>query len=281
MKFKPGNIFPLAAWFIVQHGLSLLKKFLFPEVVVAYALQTSRYSFDESVLSGKNGGHVMDAHRAHAYFRLLTDPEARKNVTLVATVLYGQAQNQEWNDTLLEEEARVKGLPTPAEIALCYDLDRAKALCNGKRAAPIAAAEKPIQRHGRAIVLDFLSMSASADAAKLMRDAGLHVTTRFAFSQLPNLCGYLSAGWAVMLRALGLDFAELDMATAAAINTPPFAHQQNTKLDIDDPRAIWLSDDQILKLAHIDNPDQPNTPPTWLHGPAPINYSFAPHFSTP
>ena len=272
LKFKPGNLFPLAAWFISQHGLSFLKKFLFPEVVVAYALQTSRYSLDESLLSGKNGGNVLDPQRSHAFFRLMNDEEARKNVTLVSTVLYGAQNNQQWTDELLDIEAQAKGLPAPAELALCYDLDRAKKLCRDKKVVPTNAADKPTQRHGRFIILDFLSTAASADAARLMRDAGLHEKTHFAFSQLPNACGYLAAAWAVMLRALALDFTDLDMATASAVNTVQFIRDQNVKLGIDDPRAVWLTDDQILRLATMDNPDAGQASPAWLSGPAPINY---------
>ena len=75
-----------------------------------------------------------------------------------------------------------------------------------------------------------------------------------------------------MLRALGLQFTDLDMQTAAAINTVPFIAQQNVKLGIGNPRAEWLTDDQILKLASVDNPDADETAPGWLSGPAPINY---------
>jgi hypothetical protein len=182
LKFKPGNIFALAAWFISQHGLSLLKEFLYPEVVVAWALSTNRYSLDESILTGKNGGSVLDPHRSHAFFRLMADPNARDNATLVSTVLYGRDGAQQWTDPVLDAAAQAKGLPTPSELALCYDLDKAKALCRKQNVAPQAAAEKPPQRSGRFIVLDFLSLAASADAAKLMRDAGLLAYTRLSAS---------------------------------------------------------------------------------------------------
>jgi hypothetical protein len=185
--------------------------------VVAWALSTNRYSLDESILTGKNGGSVLDPHRSHAFFRLMADPNARDNATLVSTVLYGRDGAQQWTDPVLDAAAQAKGLPTPSELALCYDLDKAKALCRKQNVAPQAAAEKPPQRSGRFIVLDFLSLAASADAAKLMRDAGLHQTVRFAFNQIPNACGYLAAAWVVMLRALGVDFVDLDMATASAV----------------------------------------------------------------
>ena len=271
LKFKPGNIFPLAAWFINQHGLSYLKKYLYPEVVIAYALQTTRYSFDESIMTGKNGGEPLNAQRSHAYFRLLNDAESRKNVSLVAIVLYGEDGTQQ-SDSTLDEEAKSKGIPTPHEIAKCYDLDKAKIFCAKQQSVPTTPTERPKQHHGRFIVLDFLSMAASAEAAKLMRDAGLHSKTLFDFSQLPNACGYLAAGWAVMLRALGLDFTNLDMATAAALNTVQFIAGQNAKININTAPAVWLTDDQILALASADNPDGHNTAPSWLMGPAPINY---------
>ena len=100
-------------------------------------------------MSGKNGGNVLDPHRSHAFFRLLNDPDARKNVTLVSTVLYGSENNQRWSDEMLEIEATAKGLPSPAELALCYDLDKAKQLCKDKKAKPTNVAEKPTQRRGR------------------------------------------------------------------------------------------------------------------------------------
>ena len=42
--------------------------------------------------------------------------------------------------------------------------------------------------------------------------------------------------------------------------------------------AFWLSDDQIQQLATIHNPDRPHTSPSWLHGPAPINF-WEKHFA--
>ena len=91
--------------------------------------------------------------------------------------------------------------------------------------------------------------------------------------RLPGRCM-----WAVMLRALGLDFTDLDQVTAGAVNTVQFIRAQNVKLNIPQPHAVWLTDDQIHRLATVDNPDAPGTNPAWLSGPAPINY-FNTHFT--
>ena len=64
------------------------------------------------------------------------------------------------------------------------------------------------------------------------------------------------------------------MEQAAEINTPSFIHLQNIKLGKEalNEEGVFLTGDEVLHLVHIDNPDDPGTSPTWLSGPAPINY---------
>ena len=123
-------------------------------------------------------------------------------------------------------------------------------------------------------------MSASKLAADMMEHAGLARRTIFTKTQLPNACGYDAAAWACELRALGLAFQTYPEEEAAAYNTPEFIQLFND--DLGHPsaggEAFWLSDDQIQQLATIHNPDRPHTSPSWLHGPAPINF-WEKHFA--
>ena len=41
--------------------------------------------------------------------------------------------------------------------------------------------------------------------------------------------------------------------------------------------TTWLEGDDIVGLAHADNPDAPGTSPSWLSGPGPLNFFYV-HF---
>lgn len=131
------------------------------------------------------------------------------------------------------------------------------------------------QRRGRFLVIDFLSTGASREAIDTMTQAGLAGVGLRTTSQLPNACGYLAAGWACELRAHGNEFHEYSMAQATALNDPAFiAFNNNAALDLAHlgSSASWLTGDQILAVASYSNPDGNGQAPSWLSGPAPLNF---------
>ena len=61
-------------------------------------------------------------------------------------------------------------------------------------------------------------------------------------------------------------------------NDPDYIAAANARLGIPGGRrASWLTGDQILELAHLNNPDGVTTGPSWLSGPYPYNL-WATHF---
>ena len=94
LDFKVGNAHVLAAWFVVQHELQILSRWLTLSIVVGLALQTGNYRLDESMLVGKNGGEPMATARSDAYFSLsihaLSNNSALRDlVPCIDTTLHG------------------------------------------------------------------------------------------------------------------------------------------------------------------------------------------------
>jgi hypothetical protein len=105
--------------------------------------------------------------------------------------------------------------------------------------------------------------------------SGLPTRTMFSHTQATGYnCGHNSAGWAMLLRALGAEFTELDSNDAAAINTMEFAGEQNIVLGKPVDATDWLSGDDIVTLVTHSNPDSPGTEAGWLRGPGPLNFWY-------
>ena len=74
----------------------------------------------------------------------------------------------------------------------------------------------------------------------------------------------------------------LDMETAAQVNTAAFIAHANQQIGgyhaALGEQAAWLTGDEILNIAHANNPDAPQTAPAWLSGPGPMNF-WQTHFA--
>ena len=53
-----------------------------------------------------------------------------------------------------------------------------------------------------------------------------------------------------------------------------YVEAQNLHLERADlgAQAMWLSGDDVQRLATVHNPNGPGTSPAWLSGPGPLNY---------
>ena len=283
LSFGTGNLFVLATWFIHQHGLEPLKDALNLALTITYALETARYRVEETVVTGRNGGVAIDPVRSQAMFALgLADHNNTKETYgLVTQVLYGDRDGV--CDAAQEcrmKRCRERGIPTTTDLVKNYNLAAAKDL-----AKRFASPSGP-RATGRFIVLDFLSLSASANARDHMLSAGLYGRTIFTNTQRPNICGYLSAGWACEMRNLAPDFDSFDGETAETINSPEFVQRANLVLGKESLGSTGdlLTGDEILRLAAEFNPDVPIEPrigadgqpidrsTKWLSGPAPYNH---------
>jgi hypothetical protein len=119
-----------------------------------------------------------------------------------------------------------------------------------------------------------LGTAQARSVAELMTQSGLTPHTIFLHNQLPDSCGYNSEAHACMVRELGDQFHTLDEHIAASVSTPGFIRLQNEKLNKGElgTTAYWLTGDDILHLAFLDNPDGASTSPSWLSGPGPLNF---------
>ena len=77
-----------------------------------------------------------------------------------------------------------------------------------------------------------------------------------------------------MLRALRTQFTELTHDMASVINVETYAQAQNLRLGREALDVTWLTGDEIVSLAKMDNPDNTDTEPEWLSGPGPLNYFY-------
>lgn len=268
LPFKLGNMFTLAAWFVAHHSLDVLKPYLTLPLVIAWALETKQYRIDDSVLTGRSGGLTLDPARANAFFSLSMADVSQPSVTLplIEAVLFGSGTTA--CTTSRDGECLLAGIPTTTELYQ-YTLEQAKAVCEGR--CPVVTSEVPkASNGGRFIVIDLLHSQQATQAVTLMREAGLVGPAIFGKDQLPDACGYLCAGWAVLLRTLGPAFDTLDASTARSLNTEAFLVAQNNVLS--KASTVWLTDDDILSLVTTSNPDAPNSDPHWLAGPGPFNF---------
>ena len=130
------------------------------------------------------------------------------------------------------------------------------------------------QRQGRGIVIDLLGSPVAQMVSNRMAQAGLAMRTLSEHSQAtPYQCGHNSAGWCVMLRALGNNFQDLTIEQAREINVEEFNRAQNVRLGKPAGSTEWLSGDEVVRLINLDNPDGVREP-MWLSGPAPLNLFY-------
>ena len=274
LDFKVGNAHVLAAWFVVQHGLQVLSRWLTLSIVIGLACQTGNYRLDESLLCGKSGGESMNAARSDAYFTLTMygfskTTSLRELVPCIDTILHG-APRSHMRTNGVDMGVGHAAVPSTYDIVQRHSLSTLKALAvalngaSGRRTHPKASSG------GRSIVLDWLSMPQSRDTQTMMEAAGLASRACFSRDQLPDACGYLATGWAAMLRSLKDAFQSLECSVAAEINVPPFIATANAHLQLPTKDAVQLTSDQILQLAAAINPDGPGSA-SWLHSPMPQN----------
>lgn len=267
LTVQVGSLFTLCAWFVSQHKLSRLAKYLTIPIIVAWALETKKYGLDDSLLVGKHGGGILDRKRAQAFFQLASSNVSKPHLTipLIETVLFG---NTEPTSTEFDTECHDASLPTTSELASWWNLQRAKDFCRD-----LEDTLEGSRRTGEFIVIDFLGTVQAHDAMSHMTNAGLAGRGILRYDQLPNACGYNSAAWSCMLRELGPNFHSLSEDNALAVNNPEMIKAINFKLG-KGPTAVadWLSDDDILQAVTFDNPDGEMQSPHWLSGPAPMNF---------
>ena len=269
LSFTIGNTFIICAWFISQHNITKLAPVLTPAIIIAFALSTMSYRVDESVITGKNGGQVLDPARAQAYFQLsvaTNDTHAKDLVPLVETVLFGSPLN---HSTTINAACGV----STSQVAR-YSLDDAQLMCNAFDDQRTSATTDRSNNRGRFLVIDFLHTAQAREAADTMEAAGLARATHFNSHQLPDACGYLAAGWACELRHLGTQFQEMTHEIAAQVNTAEFIETQNlirSRTDLG-PTAEWLTGDEIQGMVTLNNPDGSGRDPGWLAGPAAMNH---------
>lgn len=279
LTFKVTNLLVLAAWFIQQHKLTPLARYLTLSLTMAYALETGNYILDDSLIIGRSGATRLDPERTQAMFELsvaadVSQPSA--TVPLIETVLYGAPLPP--NHTH-DDECRRRGLPTPSELIANVNLAGAKEVCAASLRSHLTQSITRAPRApngGKFLVVDFLSSTASASAAALMREAGIESKTIFRTDQMANACGYLAADWACMARARGMEFDGLDEMTTRSANEERRIHELNFELGIEKPNAgsaaVWLLGEQILEIATAINPDGPGRNAAWLSGPGPFNF---------
>ena len=195
LAFKLGNKVTLAVWFVHHHQLDQLYVQLTLPLIIAWALETTKYRLDDEVISGKYGGVALDAARTQAMLQLCfvasAAPPARTTVPLIETVLFG-AEQVKPHDNGVAMGAGRRDVPSTRELH-GYSLAEAKALAAVLRAQgpPQNAHADSVDVHphgGRGIVLDLVSCCASAEAADLLTRTGLECTTVFGTTQLPNAC---------------------------------------------------------------------------------------------
>ena len=278
LAFKLGNKLTLAVWFVHSHKLDELRDQLSLPLIMAWALETSKYRIDDELVHGRYSGTTLDAARTHAMLKLCflasASPLARVTVPLIETVLFGAEQLHPTNNGRVQGLGKL-GLPSTHEL-INTSLKEAKSLCLELRKEGGQSTTEPhVHAHGgHAIVLDFLGCAASAEAARELERTGLTCATVFGMNQLPNSCGYLSGGWVCSLRQLGNEFHTFTNENASMFNTTEWVTQGNMHLNLldDEDTAVWLTGDQVQQLVTAVNPDAPGTSPGWLSGPGPLNY---------
>ena len=271
-----ANVVDMGRWFAHKEGLRALLPVASVAARVAWMLQTDNYYLDAKVVTGDKGA-PLDEARTEALNCLLDDPRARENVALIRCVLYGPSAMLAGGRAAVDVHKMVPavfGLPTREQVDRMA-LHEARVFVNKFNfAATAPAARPPPVQIGVAVVVDLVSSAASAQAASMLTAHGFLVHSLFATDQYVNACGHLAEMSAVMLRAAGNQFDELCLAQVESCNKYDCIRGQELKLGRSLPQnaaPAMLSDDQILRLASIDNPDAPGMPPTWMPGPGPFN----------
>ena len=224
LKWEQGNYHPMAKWFIAHHELFSLARIFTLAIVIALSLSTGAYMIDEAIITGKNGGVPLAENRSDALFKLDTiqgAPEfGPELVALVETVMYGAPRN---HPTTNGQAAVIVGhLSLPSTYALVnnkYSLESLKVLSNTLYEQLDLTADAPTRR-GRFFVFDYLNFPHSSQAVDIMAGSGLTPgSICLRTDQLPNMCGYLCAGVALLLHGNGLEFADIPCATLPALNS--------------------------------------------------------------
>ena len=280
LAFKLGNKVTLAVWFVHQHKLDELHGQLTLPLIIAYAIETTKYRLDDEVMHGKYGGATLNPARTQAMLDLCflasSAPPARVTVPLIEIILFGAVQPHP------RDNGRVMGsdmidVPSTHEL-MQSSLKEIKLLSaaireqSGKTTAETAV--HPLGGH--AIILDYMGTAASAEAARELERIGLTTKTLFAMNQLKSSCGYLAGGWVCALRQLGAEFDTLTHENASMFNTAEWITQSNMHLSkvpsTGEDTAEWLTGDEVQELVTAVNPDAPGASPGWLSGPGPLNY---------
>ena len=277
------NLLQFSRWFVLKEGMRALLPVASVAVRTAWMLQTDNYYLETKVING-NAGAPLDEARMEALNCLLDDPRARENVAIVRCVLYGAPTVTRAARDVHQMLPSVLGLPTREQVDH-MTLHEAKAFaCKFNSAAaergpaPMAAggAARPpaATRIGVAVIVDLAGSAASARAAAMLHAHGFQVHSLVANDQFVNACGHIAEMAAVILRATGNRFDELPLEQIQAVNRFDCIRVQEAKLG----RALqeqaapnMLTDDEIIQLASLDNPDARGTPPTWMPGPGPFN----------
>ena len=290
-----GNLFTITPWFISEHGLMALHQYISLALTVSWALATTRYRLDESVIAGKNGGLPLDPVRSAALFKLSVMPRSalqdiNRTLPLVQNVLHAKTSEC---DTTDDDYCWANNLPTCTELHT-YSLDQAKAWCvaNARHdscAQAAACADDETQeaelasqtsRNGRAVVIDFFSNPSSMAARHLFAEAGLEVNSLFSRNQLPMACGYLSAAWACALRERGDEtFFDYTLEDAATFNHPAYIQQVNTHI-LNRPHLgttadpSMLTGEDVIRIVTTCNPDRSDRTrgAKWFSSPMPMNF---------
>ena len=279
LKWEQGNYHPMAKWFIAHHELFSLARIFTLAIVIALSLSTGAYMIDEAIITGKNGGVPLAENRSDALFKLDTiqgAPEfGPELVALVETVMYGAPRS---HPTTNGQAAVIVGhLSLPSTYALVnnkYSLESLKLLSNTLHEQLDLTPDAPTRR-GRFFVFDYLSFPHSNQAVNIMAGSGLTPgSICLRTDQLPNMCGYLCAGVALLLHDLGLEFADIPCARLPALNSQAFLEAANARLNIQSNDATQLLGDQILGLASIMQAEANagSNDVGWMHSPSPYNY---------
>ena len=94
LSIKLGGLFTMINWFVARHKLTAIAKYVSISIVVAWALETGRYRLDESFITGRSGGGILDPGRSQAMMDLSFANTSRPSETipLIETILLGEPQ---------------------------------------------------------------------------------------------------------------------------------------------------------------------------------------------
>jgi len=275
VPLNSANVLDVGRSFLLKEGLRALLPVASVAVRVAWMLQTDNYYLDAKIIAGDKGA-PLDEARMEALNCLFDDPRARENVALIRCVLYGSSAMLAGGRATADVHNMVPivlGLPSREQVD-AMSLHEAKTCANKFNFAANAPTRPPPVQIGVAVVVDLGGSAASTRAVSMLQAHGFLVHSLFAANQYVNACGHIAEMTAVLLRAAGDQFDQLPLAQVETVNTYGCIRMQERKLGRSlAPNAApdMLSDDQILKLASIDNPDAPGLPPTWMPGPGPFN----------